>query len=67
VAEIRAHQITQLVDGDTAKRFAGTGIAGSAPDQLDKPAGVLVHDGYVWIADLNNHRISVVSLDSIAE
>jgi streptogramin lyase len=67
VAEMRAHQITQLVDGGTAKRVAGTGIAGSAPDQLDKPAGVLVHDGYVWIADLNNHRISVVSLDSIAE
>ena len=66
VAEIRGHQITQLIDGKTAKRVAGTGIAGSGPDQLDKPAGVLVHDGYLWIADLNNHRISVVPLESIA-
>jgi len=66
VAEIRAHQITELVGGGTAKRVAGTGTAGAGPNQLDKPAGVLVHDGYVWIADLNNHRISVVSLESLA-
>jgi len=66
VAEIRGHQIIELVGGSTAKRIAGTGTAGAGPDQLDKPAGVLVHDGYVWIADLNNHRISVVSLESLA-
>ena len=65
VAEIRAHQITQLVAGETAKRIAGTGVAGLLPDQLNKPAAVLVHDGYLWIADLNNHRISVVSLESL--
>ena len=64
VAEIRAHQITQLVAGKTAKRIAGTGVAGLLPDQLNKPAAVLVHDGYLWIADLNNHRISVVRLES---
>ena len=63
VAEIRAHQITELVGGSIAKQVAGTGTAGAGPDQLDKPAGVLVHDGYLWIADLNNHRISVVSLE----
>lgn len=64
VAEIRGHQVTELAGGVTAKRIAGTGVAGGAPDQLDKPAGVLVHDGYVWIADLNNHRISVVPLET---
>ncbi len=66
VAEIRGHQVTELVTGVTAKRIAGTGTAGAGPDQLDKPAGVLVHDGYVWIADLNNHRIVAVSLESLA-
>ena len=66
VAEIRGHQITQLIDGKPAKQVAGTGVAGAGPDQLDKPAGVLVHDGYLWIADLNNHRISVVPLESLA-
>jgi len=65
VAEIRAHQITVLSIGNTAKQVAGTGVAGLGPDQLNKPAGVLVHDGYLWIADLGNHRISVVSLDEL--
>ena len=66
VAEIRAHQVTEFIAGKTAKRVAGTGVAGLASDQLNKPAAVLVHDGYLWIADLNNHRISVVSLESLA-
>ena len=64
VAEIRAHQVMQLSAENVAKRVAGTGVAGAGPEQLDKPAAVLVHDGYLWIADLNNHRISVVSLES---
>jgi len=66
VAEIRGNKITQLGAGNTAKQVAGTGVAGSAPGLLDKPAGVLVHDGYLWIADLNNHRISVVPIESLA-
>ncbi len=65
VAEIRGQQITALTAGETTKQVAGTGVAGLGPDQLNKPAGVLVHDGYLWIADLGNHRISVVSLDEL--
>jgi DNA-binding beta-propeller fold protein YncE len=65
VAEIYAHRITELIAGETPKRVAGTGSAGSGPDQLNKPAGVLVHDGYLWIADLDNHRISVIPLDAL--
>jgi hypothetical protein len=64
VAEIRANQVTGLVNGKDALRIAGTGVAGKGADQLDKPAAVLQHDGYLWIADLNNHRISVVPLRS---
>jgi hypothetical protein len=64
VAEIRGGKVTQLTGGKTANQFAGTGIDGLGPNQLNKPAGVLVHDGYLWIADLNNHRISVVQLGS---
>jgi len=64
VAEIRAHQVTGLVSGKAARRIAGTGVAGSGLDQLDKPAAVLKHDGHLWIADLNNHRISVIPLGS---
>ena len=60
VAEIRGHQVAKLGE---AGAFAGTGVAGLDSNQLNKPAAVLVHDGYLWIADLGNHRISVVPLD----
>ncbi|MCW8925455.1 MAG: hypothetical protein OQJ84_04295 [Xanthomonadales bacterium] len=63
IAEIRGHKITRVDASGKASLFAGTGEAGLAPEQLNKPAAVLVHDGYLWIADLGNHRISVVSLE----
>ncbi len=61
VAELKAHQITRL-SGNTSNRVAGTGEAGNSIEQLNKPAAVLIHDGYLWIADLNNHRISVIAV-----
>ena len=60
VAEIRGHQVARLGEDSP---FAGTGVAGLDSNQLNKPAAVLVHDGYLWIADLGNHRISVVPLN----
>ena len=62
VAEIRGHKITRIDDKGETSQFAGTGVAGLDADQLNKPAAVLVHDGHLWIADLGNHRISVVPL-----
>jgi len=62
VAEIRGHQVTRLADGKESVRVAGTGVSGLNQDQLNKPAAVLVHDGFLWIADLNNHRISILPL-----
>ncbi len=59
VAEIRGHRVAKL---GAAEPFAGTGIAGLDANQLNKPAAVLVHDGYLWIADLGNHRITAVRL-----
>jgi DNA-binding beta-propeller fold protein YncE len=61
VAEMNAHRIARL-GKKSSTIVAGTGEAGSSIDQLNKPAAVLVHDGYLWIADLNNHRISVLKL-----
>lgn len=62
VAEIGSHQITRLDNGH-GERIAGTGVPSNGPDQLNKPAAVLVHDGLLWIADLNNHRISIIPLN----
>ncbi len=61
VAEIGLHRIARLRNGHK-DNIAGTGVVGSGADQLDKPAAVLVHDGLLWIADLNNHRISVIDI-----
>ncbi len=61
VAEMNGHRISLLSNG-AAVIVAGTGEPGSGSDQLNKPAAVLVHDGYLWIADLYNHRISVIAL-----
>jgi hypothetical protein len=38
------------------------GEAGPGPGQLNRPAAVLVHDGNVWVADLDNHRIVICEI-----
>jgi DNA-binding beta-propeller fold protein YncE len=61
VADMKSHQVL-AIDGDgRVTRVAGeAGVAGSDPGHLNRPAAVLVHDGWVWIADLDNHRICAV-------
>jgi hypothetical protein len=47
-----------IADGGTGYiLLCGTGQPGLEPGQLRKPAAVLIHSGYLWIADLGNHRI----------
>jgi len=63
VAEIRGHRVVRIApDGETIV-VAGSGEAGIAPDELNRPAAVLVHDGLLWIADLDNHRISALPIE----
>ena len=38
------------------------GQAGGDAAHLNRPAAVLVHAGWLWIADLDNHRICAVVL-----
>lgn len=66
VAEMGMHNIVRLKDGK-ATIVAGMSKEGADSSSLNKPAAVLVHDGLLWIADLNNHRIMAVSLDAIAQ
>ena len=63
VAALSGHQIAKLSNGHL-EIVAGTGAAGKASNMLNKPAAVLVHDGLLWIADLDNHRISTFPLDA---
>ncbi|MCF6221752.1 MAG: hypothetical protein L3J65_11630 [Robiginitomaculum sp.] len=66
VAEMGTHNIVRLKDGKVAI-VAGTSKEGSDDLSLNKPAAVLVHDGLLWIADLNNHRIKVLPLNAITQ
>jgi hypothetical protein len=57
VAEMYAHRIVLLTSDNEIIRLCGTGEPGANQVQLHKPAAVLIHSGYLWIADMNNHRI----------
>ena len=46
--------------GMTSTLAAGTGTAGSAPDQLDRPRGIVVDVNFdLYVADCRNHRIQL--------
>lgn len=59
LAEMGTHRVLAVSPDGRVTTVCGTGEAGSGPDQLNRPAAVLVHDGIVWIADLDNHRIVI--------
>jgi hypothetical protein len=60
---MNAHQVVAIEGTGRVRRVFGTGQKGAGPDQLNKPAAVLVHAGQLWIADLDNHRIVTVPLE----
>jgi len=63
VAEIRGHQVVKIAPNGDTTIMVGSGVAGSGPDELNRPAAVLVHDGLLWIADLDNHRITALPIE----
>lgn len=63
VADMKSHRVLAIDDAGRVTTVAGAaGIAGSDPTHLNRPAAVLVHAGWLWIADLDNHRICAVQL-----
>ncbi len=62
VAEMYAHRILRIDPATGALATICGTDEGSGPDQLRKPAAVLVHAAKLWIADLGNHRIVACSL-----
>ena len=64
IADMGTHRILKIDMDGQVKAIAGTGKEGSKLLELNKPAAVLVHAGYLWIADLNNHQIKVLELDN---
>jgi DNA-binding beta-propeller fold protein YncE len=62
IADMGAHQVVSVDRAGMVERVCGTGVSGPGPLELNKPAAVLAHGGLLWIADLDNHRISTVPL-----
>jgi DNA-binding beta-propeller fold protein YncE len=63
IADMGTHRILKINKSGGVKTIVGTGQIGNKLEELNKPAAVLVHEGYLWIADLNNHQIKVLSLN----
>ena len=63
IADMGTHRILKIDKNGSVKTIAGTGQMGTTLPELNKPAAVLMHQGNLWIADLNNHQIKVLSID----
>ena len=58
VADMKSHRVLAIDAKGAVTTVAGVeGQAGSDASHLNRPAAVLVHAGWLWIADLDNHRI----------
>ena len=61
VADMRSHRVLAIDGEGRVSTAAGeAGVAGGDATHLNRPAAVLVHGGWLWIADLDNHRICAV-------
>jgi DNA-binding beta-propeller fold protein YncE len=63
IADMGSHRILKINSGGDVFALAGIGKAGSNANELNKPAAVLVHNSYLWIADLENHQIKTIKLN----
>ena len=63
VADMKSHRILAVDANGAMRTVAGVeGEAGGDRTHLNRPAAVLVHANWLWIADLDNHRITAVDL-----
>ena len=63
VADMKSQRVLAIDATGRVATIAGTeGEAGGDGSHLNRPAAVLVHAGWLWIADLDNHRICAVAL-----
>ena len=63
IADMGTHRILKINENGEVETIAGTGKKGTKLNQLNKPAAVLVHNNYLWIADLENHQIKALYIN----
>jgi DNA-binding beta-propeller fold protein YncE len=62
IADMGTHRVLKIDSKGEFSTIAGTGTKGNKLNELNKPAAVLVHGDYLWIADLENHQIKVINI-----
>lgn len=63
VADMKSQRVLAIDSAGRLTTMAGVnGEAGGDAGHLHRPAAVLVHAGWLWIADMDNHRICAVEL-----
>ena len=62
IADMGTHRILKIDPTGNITSLVGTGKMGSKINELNKPAAVLVHGDYLWIADLENHQIKAIKI-----
>ena len=62
IADMGTHRILKIDPTGNITSLVGTGKMGSKINELKKPAAVLVHGDYLWIADLENHQIKAIKI-----
>lgn len=63
VADMGTHRVLAIDAAGVVTTVAGVGgEMGTDATHLNKPAAVLVHAGWLWIADLDNHRVVAVEV-----
>jgi len=63
IADMGSHRILKINEKGEVTSIAGTGTKGTMINELNKPAAVLIHNNYLWIADLENHQIKALRID----
>lgn len=63
IADMGTHRILKIDPTGNVTPMAGTGEVGPGLNELNKPAAVLVHGNYLWIADLENHQIKAIKIN----
>ena len=64
IADMGTHRILKIDPAGNITTIAGTGEMGPGLNELNKPAAVLVHGDYLWIADLQNHQIKTIKINN---
>jgi len=63
IADMGSHRILKINEKGEVTSIVGTGTKGTMINELNKPAAVLIHNNYLWIADLENHQIKILRID----